>query len=631
MDFTNFIFSNAFVLLFLPLWVALLITLNYTVPSFRSKRFTINLTLISTGICAIYSALLLYATSSMGMAVTDDVFDWIRISDVAFNFGFLLDNLSALFLVMFTVISFFIQLYSYGYMKNDESFHRYFVYLNLFNFCISGLFVSPNLIQTFIFFALTGACSYLLTGFWFKKKSVSETSQKAYVISKFGDCCLLLGIVALIYFAFNYFPDFNFSSLKYSSLYDLGQNIMPYSTELGFLIICLILFIGIMAKSFQFPFHIKATSTTEAPVPIGALINSATAVSSGVYLTVRFLPMFNLSPIVADTIFYVGLITAVYCALLSLFQNDIKKIFACLTCSQLGIVFCAIGLQVVSSALLYLTLSAFAIALLFLIAGMITALTDSQDINYMGGLRKEKSVLAILYLIGIISLSGIFFSGVFSKTQILNLFIQKGLFIEYGFIMFSTFITTVCCAKTYMLIFEGDKNYEEENTEFLLPEKISVWALALPTAVLGLIISPKFYLLFDVASKNQLSLKGLVIYFVINLSAIILSFVLFKLNKLSNIIPYQISRYFEEGFIINIIYKFFLKYVYEVICKIIDFVDKYLIRGAIKVLGLLIKLFAVIISKMQTGNVQSYLLGSLLGILTAIGLVVFYYFKIKGF
>ena len=631
MDFTNFIFSNAFVLLFLPIWVALLITLNFTVQSFRSKRFTSNLTLISTGICAVYSILLLYATSSLGIVATDDVFDWIRIGNISFSFGFLLDNLSALFLVIYNFVCFFIQLFSYSYMKDDEGFHRYFVLLNLFNFSISGLFVSPNLIQMFLFLALTGACSHLLTGFWFKEKSVSEASQKAYLISKFADCCLLLGIVALIYFAFNYFPSFNFSSLNFSSLYDLGQNIIPYSTEEGFLIICLVLFIGIMAKSFQFPFHIKATSTTEAPVTIGALINSTTAVSAGVYLAIRFLPMFSLSGTILNIILYTGLVTAVYCAILSLFQSDIKKIFACLACSQMGLIFCAIGLQAVSSAILYLLLTSFPIALLFLLSGLISSLTDSEDINYIGGLRKKYPVLTVLYLTGILSLSGIFFSGVFPKTQILNLFIQDGLFKAYGFILFSVFITTVCCVKTYLMIFEGAKNYSETTFEISIQEKISVWALALPTIFLGLIINSNFHLLFDVVSKNELSFKGLILFFVINIMAVILGLVLYKFGKLSNIIPYKISKYFEEGFIVNKIYKIFMKYFYEPVCKIVDFIDSYLIKGIVKGITLIFKLFGIAVSKMQTGSVQTYLLWSFLGVLAAIGLVVFYYFKLKGY
>ena len=189
MEFANFIFSNAFVLMFLPIWVAFLITLNFTVPSFRSKHFTRNLTLISTGICAVYSICLLFVTFKTSTFINNDVINWLYINNsLDFNFGFLLDNLSALFLVVFTIISFFIQLYSHEYMKNDECFHRYFVYLNIFNFSISGLIVSTNLIQTFIFLVLTGVCSYLLAGFWFKKKSVSDVAQKSFIINFLGDC-----------------------------------------------------------------------------------------------------------------------------------------------------------------------------------------------------------------------------------------------------------------------------------------------------------------------------------------------------------------------------------------------------------------------------------------------------------
>ena len=239
MVFANFIFSNVFILLFLPVWVAFLITLNFTVPSFRSKKFTTNLTLISTGICAVYSICLLVLTS-LGTVASEEVFDWLRIDTITLSFGFQLDNLSALFLILSTVISFFIQLYSYEYIKNDESFHRYFVYLNLLNFSMAGLFISPDLFQTYLFLVLTGVCTYLLTGFWFKKKSVSQKSRQVFTISKFGDSCLLLGLVLLVYLGYNYFPQFNFSSLDFSSLYDLGQNIIPYASDEGLLLILVI-------------------------------------------------------------------------------------------------------------------------------------------------------------------------------------------------------------------------------------------------------------------------------------------------------------------------------------------------------------------------------------------------------
>ena len=343
------------------------------------------------------------------------------------------------------------------------------------------------------------------------------------------------------------------------------------------------------------------------------------------------MPMFSLAPAIFDVIFYVGITTAVYCSILSLFQNDLKKIFACLTCSQLGFVFSVLGLQSVSGALLYLVVTSLAIAFLFLLSGIVVALTDTQDIRYMGELRKSNPLLAVFYLIGIISLSGVFFSGMLPKLQILNLFIKNGYFIEYGFMMFTTFITTICCAKTYLLIFEGEKKYQDKPVKILLPVKISVWMSAILTAFLGFIISSKFPVLFEVYTKNQLSLKGIFIFFVINLFATGLCLVLYKYKKLSDIVPCKISRFFEEGFIINKIYRFFINYIYEPLCKIVALVDKYVVNGFVKIISITVKLFGVLVSKMQTGSLQSYLLGSLLGIITAIGLVVFYYFKIKGF
>ena len=631
MEFANFIFSNVFILLFLPLWVAFLITLNFMVPSFRSKRFTTNLTLISTGICAIYS-ICLFCLTSLGTVATEDIFDWIRIENFSFSFGFLLDNLSAFFLILFTTISFFIQLYSYEYMKNDECFHRYFVYLNLFNFAISGLFISPNLFQIYIFLVLTGVCSYLLTSFWFKKKSVSQKSRQAYTLSKIGDCGLLLGLVLLIYLGFNYFPGFSFSSLNFSSLYDLGQNIIPYASDEGFFLICLILFIGIMAKSFQIPFHIKAIGTTQAPVPVGALINSATAVSSGVYLAVRLLPMFNLSSLIMKIVLYVGLITAIVTSVLTIFQNNIKKFLACITCSQLGLIFAVLGLYTISPGLLHLTFSAFAIALLFLLSGIIIVLTDTEDIIYMGGLRKTHPYLAACYLMGSLSLSGIFFSGIFSKIQLSNVFLHNGLLNEYGLILLSSFIISFCLAKSYLLIFESENKNDKENKDFVIhwPVKISVFTLLLPVLILGPIINKSFNSLFDITLKTNLSLKGLGLFITINVLSWIFAIILFKLGKLP-LLPDKFYKFSKEGFFVSRIYNALGEYIYKPLCKFINIIDKYIIGGIEKAVSILIKICAVLVSKMQTGNLQSYLLEAFIGIIAAVGFIVFYYFKIKGF
>lgn len=625
MDFANFIFSNAFILLFLPIWVAFLLTLNFNVPGFRSKKFTTNLTLISTGICTIYSMALLYLTSTKGIVINEEVFDWLRINDVTISFGFALDNLSALFLLIFLFISFFIQLYSYEYMKNDESFHRYFIYLNLYNFTVSGLFVSTNLIQTYIFIGLVSGCSYLLTGFWFKKKSVSEKAKMSFLISKFSDCFLFLGIILIVYFAFSYFPGFNFSSIKFSYLYELSQNIVPYSAEEGLLIIGFVLVLGIFVKSLQFPFYIKSIDTEDSPVSVLALINSTVVGSVGIYLFMRFLPLFNISHFIMELILYIGLFTSLICVFLALFQNNIKKIFSYIVYSQLGLIYALIGLNSSSCALLHFTLIVFPIALLFLLSGIIIYMEEVDDIKYMGGLRKVHPYLAISYLIGSLSLSGVFLNCIYSKMEIITLFLDKT-----PIVILTEFLTTFCCLKTYFLIFEGENKLIIKDINLNFSVKFSIIILTILSLTLGLIIHKNFYLLFDIINKDQVSIKIFYLSVILDIIAIAIVYILFKRNKLSKIVPQKIRKVVERDYFSDTIYDSFLKFFYIPICKIFDFSDK-LVGITEKTLSIIIKMFSIIISKLQTGSIQSYLLGSLLGIIAALGLIVFYYFKIQGF
>lgn len=635
MILTDFIFSNAFILLFLPIWVAFLLTLNFTVPSFRSKRFTSNLTLISTGICAIYSACLLFMTAATGTVINNDVISWIDVSGISFEFGFLLDNLAALFLFLLTTISFFVQLYSREQMENDECYHRYFVYLNLFNFALSGFFVSSNLVQSYIFLSLTTVCIYLLTGFWFKKESVSTSAQKIFSINAFADSCFLLVVVTLLYFALNYLPDSDFSLLNFAVLYELAQNIIPYISELGFCIICMFLIIGIMVKAAQFPFHVWLAESSEAPISACALINSVVAGSMGIYLLVRLLPVFNIHPVIMQVILYAGIFTALFCSFIAIFQRNIKKLLSYLMSAQTSVAIASVGLASVSEGVFLIVITAFAQVLLFLLAGLIISVYDTEDIKYMGALRSYKPLLAGIYVAAVLSASGLFFSGVFPKVQVLNLFLEKGMFLQYALILSSFVLIAFGYFKSYFDIFEGKSGEEDEQklnlVKLHLPVKFSLGIFALLVICLGFLANSNFSKLFEAGLKTYLSIKSIVLYIFLVSFALGFAYLFNKYKVFEKYLPRCIDKFLSEGLCIDKFYVAVVKYIYEPVCKGLSYFDKYVIDGFVKLVGFLVKIKAVTVSKLQNGNLQSYLFGSFLGILLALLLIVFYYLKIKGF
>ena len=607
--------------MFFPIWAAFLITLNFTVPSFRSKHFSTNLTLISTGICTVYSALILYLTSTTGIFINNDVIEWLKIDNSYFGFGFFLDNLSALFLVIFNYISLFIQIYSYEYMKNDECFHRFFVYLNLFGFSITGLLISTNLIQSYMFLVLVSVFTYLLSSFWFKKNSVSKNSKSLFTINFLGDCSFFLGLIFMVYFALYYYAQEDFSTLNFSTLYDLSQSIIPYSTDLGFFIICLFIGLPVILKSAQIPFQRWIFKINSAPAPVITIVNSISA-TLGIYLLVRLLPMFNMSVWMMKLFLYLGIFSALTSAVLGVFQTNLKKILSYFLSSQLGLIIAAICVFSTSQGLFHLTTTIFAIILLFLIEGIIKSILNEDNINYMGELRRSHPYLCGLWLIAILSASGLFFSGIFSFTQLWESFLSKGMLTEFIIIIVISMINAFNLFKTYYYIFEKKKEplklSSALNFEIKLPIKIALFMVLLPTMFFGILTFKKFFLLFDINSVLNFSTKGFLLSFSMVFFGAVFGILYAKFVK----------RYYGKE--VKLPDNIFERKIYKPICEVFEFFDK-TIALIPKFIKLIIKILSVIISKLQTRSVQTYLLGSFLGIILAIAFIVFYYLKLRGY
>jgi NADH-quinone oxidoreductase subunit L len=336
------------------------------------------------------------------------IFSWINSDTLHIPFEFLIDPLSSVFLLIITGIGFLIHIYSIGYMHDDEGFSRFFSYLNLFVFFMLLLVLGNNYLILFVGWEGVGLCSYLLIGFWFKNSAYNDAARKAFVMNRIGDLGFLLGIILIF---------ITFGSISFNEVFSKAGTV---STSIV-TSIALLLFIGAMGKSAQIPLYTWLPDAMAGPTPVSALIHAATMVTAGIYMVVRSNIFYSISEVASETVAIVGVITALFAATIGLFQNDIKKILAYSTVSQLGLMFLGLGVGAYSSAVFHVTTHAFFKALLFLGAGsVIHAMGGEQDIRKMGGLSGKIKITFITMLLGTIAISGLPpFSGFFSKDEIL--------------------------------------------------------------------------------------------------------------------------------------------------------------------------------------------------------------------
>ncbi|GBD99972.1 NADH-quinone oxidoreductase subunit 12 [bacterium BMS3Abin07] len=354
-----------------------------------------------------------------GHTLNADLYTWI-IAGTGFrvSVGFLIDQLTAVMLVVVTTVSFLVHVYSVGYMRGDKGYYRFFAYLSLFTFSMLMLIMANNMLQLYFGWEAVGLCSYLLIGFWYEKKSASDAGKKAFIVNRFGDFGFGLGVI-LVFLTFgtlHYLPVFD----KVASV--AGQTISIFGMEVNLVtVIALLLFCGAVGKSAQFPLHVWLPDAMEGPTPVSALIHAATMVTAGVFMLARLNPIFNVSPVAMDVIAITGGFTALFAATIALVQNDIKRVIAYSTVSQLGYMVLACGVGAYGAGIFHLYTHAFFKALLFLCAGSVMhAMAGELDMQKMGGLRKYMPVTYWTMLLASLSISGIPpFAGFFSKDEIL--------------------------------------------------------------------------------------------------------------------------------------------------------------------------------------------------------------------
>ena len=427
----------------------------------------------------------------------ENIYTWMQVGGLNMSVGFLVDNLTSVMLLVVSFISLMVHIYTIGYMQEDEGYTKFFSYISLFTFAMFMLVISNNFMQLFFGWEAVGLVSYLLIGFWHHKESAVEASLKAFLVNRVGDFGFLLGIAVLLMF---------FGTLDYVETFTLanqvnGQTIFGDISVIT--VICLLLFIGAMGKSAQVPLHVWLPGSMEGPTPISALIHAATMVTAGIFMVSRMSPIFELSDVALTVMMVIGAITAISMGLLGIVQNDIKRVVAYSTLSQLGYMTVALGVSAYSVAIFHLMTHAFFKALLFLAAGsVIVALHHEQDIRNMGALRKKMPITYITALIGTLALIGFpGFAGFYSKDMIIEAVHFSNLpFADWVYyaVVFGVFITAFYSLRMFFMVFHGesrlDQHAEEHVHETALSITVPLIVLAIPSVIIGyLTIEPMLF------------------------------------------------------------------------------------------------------------------------------------------
>jgi NAD(P)H-quinone oxidoreductase subunit 5 len=431
-----------------------LISLNKFTNGLRDLNAVLIISLIGAGMVMSFALLV---SQFQGHPVYTRSFEWASAGNFHLNMGYTIDHLTSLMLVIVTTVAILVMLYTHGYMAHDPGYVRFYAYLSLFSSSMLGLVVSPNLVQVYIFWELVGMCSYLLIGFWYDRKAAADACQKAFVTNRVGDFGLLLGMLGLYWAT---------GSFDFQIMGDRLQELVASGAIGGGLaaLFAILVFMGPVAKSAQFPLHVWLPDAMEGPTPISALIHAATMVAAGVYLIARMYPVFEHIPTAMDTIAWTGAVTAFLGASIAITQNDIKKGLAYSTMSQLGYMVMALGVGAYSAGLFHLMTHAYFKAMMFLGSGsVIHGMEDvvghnpvlAQDMRLMGGLRKQMPITAGTFFIGTLAISGIPpFAGFWSKDEILGAtYAVNPLLWVVGFL--TAGITAFYMFRMYFSTFEG--------------------------------------------------------------------------------------------------------------------------------------------------------------------------------
>lgn len=556
------------------------------------------------------------------------LYNFFTVDSMSVNFGFLIDQLSVWMMLIVTGVGFLIHVYSIGYMHDDAGFYRFFAYLNLFIFSMLLLVMGDNFLVLFFGWEGVGLCSYLLIGFWYTNKEFGKAARKAFIVNRIGDLGLMLGIFLIFKV---------FGSVNYNDIFASLPNIR---LEAGVATaICLLLFIGAIGKSAQIPLYTWLPDAMAGPTPVSALIHAATMVTAGVYLIARCNPLYSLSPDAMHLVALIGLITSIFAAIIGLRQNDIKKVLAYSTVSQLGLMFLALGMGAYATAIFHVTTHAFFKDLLFLAAGsVIHGMGGEQDIRKMGGLRKAMPVTFWVFLIGTFAISGFpFLSGFFSKDEIFAFTYANGGMLWWALGGVGALLTAVYMSRllfvTFFGEFRGTKEQQHHLHESPKVMTIPLIILAVLSVIGGFLNTPHFLHLGNdqwlahwfeaVIPIHELHIDpstelGLML-FTTSLAVAIIVACYFIYSKKSNLPVADtaltgFSKLAANKFYVDEIYDFLIVHPIEKLSKFFHyFIDIQGVDGFVNGIGAGVKRLGAELRKLQNGNIEYYLIGMVIG------------------
>jgi NADH-quinone oxidoreductase subunit L len=548
---------------------------------------------------------------------------WFQIGERAITMGFEVNPLNALMLVIVSLVSFLVHLYSKGYMHGDERFGVFFAYLGLFSFAMLGLVLSPNLLQLYMFWELVGLGSFLLIGFYYFKPEAKAAAKKAFVMTRIGDVGLFIGMVLLFWQVGSFEYDEIFATVKNG---DISDGMLTLTA--------LCIFVGAVGKSGQLPLHTWLPDAMEGPTPVSALIHAATMVAAGVYLVAAMYPLFQASEAALTVVAVVGGLTAIFAASIGLMQKDIKRVLAYSTVSQLGYMMLALGASGYVAGIFHLTTHAFFKALLFLAAGSVIHAVHTQNIEEMGGLWKKLRLTGPLFLIGALAISGVpLLSGFFSKDEILASTYADGKYGLFWLAVIAAFMTAFYMFRLFFLVFTGEARQEKKDGQKDVHESPSV--MTFPMIVLGVLAVVAGYLnttwfgtfLSDYLARGPVELThgdhhGPVwIPLVATLASLLgigLAYLIYQRGTLSRD---WITRSFPG--LSDVIYnKWYIDEGYDQtvvkgttgLSKLGALFDRYVVEGLVTAVTTGVQRLGRIGSRLQNGQVQSYGTAAIFGI-----------------
>ena len=572
------------------------------------------------------------------------LFKWLIFGGTSLNIGVIVDPLTCMMLVVVTIIGTLIQIYSIGYMKDDARFSRFFAYMSLFMGSMLGLLLADNFVMLYIFWEGVGLCSYLLISFWFEKPSAARAGMKAFITTRIGDTGLLIGIFILIFSA---------HTVYFSELGNLN-GASPLFTAAAILIFC-----GAVGKSAQFPLHVWLPDAMEGPTPVSALIHAATMVAAGVYLVARCFIFFSSHGQALICVAYVGGITAFFAATIATVNNDIKRVLAYSTISQLGFMMMGLGVGGYSAGTFHLMTHAFFKALLFLCAGSVIHSIHTQDIQKMGGVFRKMKITGLTFVIASLAISGIPpFAGFWSKDEILSEIMRNGHPFLFVLAAVTSLLTAFYMFRLIFLVLFGKSRSEIHPHESPKVMTVPLSILAVFAIFIGLVGSPfmnnafqNFIYLGQTHESESLKPDYAVMGFstLLAVLGIGIAYLLYILNK--NILPQRVRQHFSPLY--NLVYnKYYVDEIYDflfirptmrlaklafkfdlgvidgtvngvakltvIFSKIAAWIDRYIVDGAVNMTAKIVGIFSLVLRRTQTGYIQTYLLIAFFGLVIII-------------